>query len=793
MAQITRQKINFNEGWKFLLEENTGAVDYSDPAFNDAQWRELVLPHDWDTEHQVEETNESGGGGGYARGGLGWYRKRFTAPEGGRTVLQFDGVYQNSTVYLNGKKAGGWNYGYSEFIVDITGLLKPGENLLAVRVDNSKQPNSRWYSGSGIYRNVYLLKLNDVHLKQNSVFIATNGIFMEKNAARLQIQSRVQNEGKEPVDVIVQQKIFDADGNEVCQGSSVLGIEPGDESFAMVAPALTNPRLWSDKDPYLYTVETSLIVDSNVVDTVTNRTGIRTAVFDGEKGFLLNGIGTKIKGMCIHHDCGLAGAANYREIWERRLKRLRDMGCNGIRTAHNPPSVEFLDLCDELGFLVMDEAFDQWYMSKRKYGYGMYFARDHEADLVKMIHRDRNHPSVVIWSIGNEIPEQSTLYGPEIIKELQGICNREDPTRHVTSGVQDMKSHDIFRTTEDFENALDVLGYNYVARWDIRAETLYDNDKKMYPNRKFLGAENPSAGGRRGFYQITSPDGIPLTPYDYDKVTLNNAFLWRYTATREFVAGDYLWTGLDYLGESRWPSKNATYGPIDTAGFQKDTYYYFRSIWNDEKPTLHILPHWNWKGREGEYVSVIGYTNYDAVSLYVNGKLVGHKGYDFPNVGASGAWNTKAKNTRPTTHDLHLQWDVLYEPGELKAVAYTEGKPSAELVIKTTGEAVKLKAKADTVTIPRFSIAHIEIETEDKDGLFVPTAESLVRAKAEVNIQFLGMDNGNNLDLRPFPETERNMLAGRLLCIVRGMEKGSGKLTLSADGLNDVIIDFKVE
>ena len=806
MSEITRQKILFNEGWKFFLGDSE---DHSKLSFNDGNWKDIILPHDWDTEYPIDEKHMSGSGGGYAKGGVGWYRKKFSAPEGGRTVLQFDGVFQDSIVYLNGEEVGGWSYGYSEFTVDISELIIPGENLLAVRVDNSGQPNSRWYTGSGVYRNVYLLKLNDVHLRHNGLYIITNGIYCDNTIASVQIQSWVQNESKVRVDVVVKHRILDADNKEVTAISSVISIKPGRDNHAMVIPEVKNPNLWNDKVPYLYTVETTLLVNSKVVDNIFTKIGIRTAVFDTDKGFLLSGVRTKIKGMCIHHDCGLAGAANYREVWERRLNRLKDMGCNGIRMAHNPPSVELLDLCDEMGFLVMDEAFDEWLLPKYKmapalvseftqYGYSQFFGSDHEADLVKMIHRDRNHPSIVIWSIGNEIPEQSAAYGPDIVKELQGICKREDPSRHVTSGCVNIKNNwpaptDPHRATEAFEEALDVVGYNYVARWDMRAERLYDDDRREFPNRKFLGVENPSAGGKRGLYQITPLDAVPVFRSDYDKVTLRSAFLWRYTASRDFVAGDYLWTGIDYLGEARWPSKNAISGPIDTAGFQKDTFYYFRSIWNDENHTLHILPHWNWKGREGKYVTVIGYSSYDSVSLYINGNLVGTKGWDYPNVGSLGAWNIMAKNTRPTTHDFHLQWDVLYEPGELKAVGYIEGKALGELIIKTTGEPAKLKAVPDKNNILRHGIAQIEIETEDKDGLFVPTAENTVSVKTEGNIQFLGMDNGDNLDHTPWYETKRKMLAGRLLCIVRGMEKGAGKITLSSDGLNDVVLDFKVE
>jgi beta-galactosidase len=800
MAEVTRQKINFNEGWGFFLGDSE---KYSAAAFDDSRWKSVILPHDWSVEYPVDEKMPSGSGGGYAAGGIGWYRKKFTVTEeSGRTVLQFDGVYQDSTVYLNNEKIGGWAYGYNEFTVDITGKTVKGENVLAVRVDNSRQPNSRWYTGSGIYRNVFLLKLNEVHIRQNGVYIITNGLYDSQTKARLQIQSWILNEGAEAVNVTVEQHILDAGKNELAMNASCLNIEAGDEGSVMVMPTVENPYLWSDTDPYLYTVETVLVKDGQVIDKISTRIGIRLAEFDCDRGFLLNGRQVKIKGMCIHHDCGLTGAANYREIWERRLKQLKDMGCNGIRAAHNPPSVELLDLCDELGFLVMDEAFDEWFLTKHKsieygysnksqYGYSEFFSRDSEADLVIMLHRDRNHPSIILWSIGNEIPEQASVKGVDILLRLQEICHREDPTRCVCLACDQIAAPEPQRVTEAFETALDVVGYNYVGRWGIRAETFYDDDRKKFPRRRMIGSENPSAGGIRGYYELRKNERF--FRLDYDMATHSNEFLWRYTGSRDYVAGDYLWTGIDYLGESRWPSKNSSSGPIDTAGFPKDTFYYFRSIWNKNDITLHLVPHWNWQGREGEFIPVIGYTNCDSVSLYLNGRLVGTKGYDFPNVGALGAWNVRAKNTRPTTHDLHLQWDVPYEAGELKAVGFVEGKPVAEKIIKTTGTPVKLNAVADKKVIPRFGIAHIEINTLDKDGLFVPDAAVPVTAKIEGTAQFLGFDGGDPRDLTPFYSLERKLLGGRMLCLIRGKEKGSAKLILSIGGMIDTILDFQVE
>jgi beta-galactosidase len=801
MNNQERKQIECNEGWKFKLGDD-GAFARTD--YDDSSWEPRTLPHDWGVEYPVDRAEKTGGGGGYAVTGIGWYRRRFSlsaAELRGRVAIQFDGVFMDSTVYLNGREMGGRAYGYSEYTLDLTGRAEEGENTLAVRVNNSLQPNSRWYTGSGIYRKVRLLFRNEVHIEHNGIFAALNGLYEANTKARLQIQTWVKNEGTAPADIGVEQRLLDAEGAELVRDASALRVEGGGVSRAMVMPGIENPRLWSVEDPYLYRLETSVIRDGTVIDSVSTPLGLRTAVFDCDRGFLLNGERVKIKGVCVHHDGGLTGAVFYRETWERRLRLLKDMGCNGIRCAHNPPAPELLDLCDELGFLVMDEAFDEWLLAKIKsaeygyapdfaYGYSQFFAAEADRDLVTMLRRDRNHPSVILWSIGNEIPEQSALEGVPLLLRLQDICHREDPTRLVCSALDNLASPESFRTREAFECALDVAGYNYVGRWGIRAETLYDEDRKKFPARRMVGSENPSAGGIRGNYEKEGPGVFRVS---YDKATLNHEFLWRYTASRDFVAGDYVWTGIDYLGESRWPMKAAASGAIDTAGFPKDTFYYFRSIWNEKDTTLHILPHWNWKGREGEFITVIGYTNCDDVSLYLNGRLVGTRGYDFPNVGALGAWNIRAKNTNPTTHDLHLSWDVPYEPGELRAVGHRDGKDAAELVIRTTGAPVKITAAADREEFRLHGIAHIDIASLDGGGLFVPDADIPVRVVVEGAAVLLGLDNGDPRDLSLFAAPERKLLAGRLLCVIRGVTKGQARVSISAGGLEGAVLNFRVD
>ncbi|MCR4589125.1 MAG: beta-galactosidase, partial [Lachnospiraceae bacterium] len=418
-----------NKDWLFALGDKG---EYAGAEAAETDFRPINVPHDWSNEYPLEEDAPTGGGGGYGKAGIGWYRKHLqleqlnTSEE--KVFLYFEGVYMDSTVYVNGRKVGGHGYGYSSFYVDITDAVKEGENLLAVRVNNAHAPNSRWYSGAGIQRDVYLVRTGKVHFDHFGVRMDTNGIYEGETKADVNIKARVTNEGTEPICVGVLHKIRNSKGEEVVSSGIALSVDAGDTAECINRPSVPDPHLWSDSDPYLYTLESSLLVDGKVVDTFTCKTGIRTATFDAKKGFLLNGKQVKIKGLCVHHDCGLTGAVGHRDSWERRLKKLKKMGCNGIRCSHNPPVPVLLDLCDELGFLVMDEAFDEWYLSKNKnqnyyseqlaYGSAMYFSRYAECDLTTMVRRDYNHPSVIIWSIGNEIPEQSSADGASIVKFL---------------------------------------------------------------------------------------------------------------------------------------------------------------------------------------------------------------------------------------------------------------------------------------------------------------------------------------------------------------------------------------
>lgn len=798
MGKDLRERRNFNHNWLFELGEN---IRGAEPGLEDDAWRRLNVPHDWSTEHPVEEGNPTGPGGGYVKAGIAWYRKHFEYTEEmrGRLVsLLFDGIYMDSAVYLNGEAVGGCGYGYSSFSVDLTKHLKAGDNVIAVRVNNSLQPNSRWYTGSGIYRNVWLVIHEKIHMAQWGVFCLTSSLHPETGCARLQIRAKIVNEGESAVHTGVEHRLFDREGNRVSYSGAPLSLQPGESGETTVSPVLSDPRLWTDSDPYLYTLESTVVADGVPVDRVTTQIGIRTATFDCDKGFLLNGESVKIKGMCIHHDCGLTGAVAYRETWERRLKALKEMGCNGIRCAHNPPTEELLDLCDELGFLVMDEAFDEWLLGKDKnrnyyseafsYGYNQFFDRHAANDLLTMLHRDRNHPSVILWSIGNEIPEQSSADGVKVLRFLRDICHREDPSRLVTLACDNIASAAPNTTRREFENELDVVGYNYTARWRERAETLYDEDRKLFPQRRICGSENPSAGGLRGAYGPL--EGLPafFRRYNYTNVTMNHEALWRYTASRDFVAGDYLWTGIDYLGEAGWPFRGTFSGPIDTAGFPKDTYYYFRSIWNTEKTTLHLLPHWNWKGEEGVFKQVVAYTNCEEVRLYINGRFVGAKSCGCPKYGCVKAWNDPQMHL--TTHDLHLTWDVPYEPGELKAIGYRNGEPVAEAVVRTTGKPAALRAEADKQAVAVDGVVHITISTVDEDGLHVPDAAPMVRCRVEGPGHLVGMDSGDPRDHTLYGSPERKMLSGLLMAMVYADAPGDIRVGISAEGMEEVVVKF---
>ncbi len=784
MSLDPRQYLLFDEDWRFVQGD---VPDAQAPAFDDAAWRVLNLPHDWSIEGPFSEEHPSGARGGALPGGVGWYRKKFTLPvqaKGKRVILQFDGVYKNCDVWLNGHHLGFHPYGYTSFHHDLTPYVHVGEaeNVLAVRVDNSQQPDARWYNGSGIYRHVWLTLTAPLHVAHWGTFVRTPKV--SETLAHVEVLTQVQNDGETPRDCTLVTTIFDANDETVGTTKSQHPLAPGQTYEFVQRIKVTPPHLWSVDDPYLYRVQ-SIIQQGDVrVDVYETPLGIRDIAFDADRGFLLNGEPVKINGVCLHHDGGCVGAAVPVRVWERRLETLKAMGCNGIRSSHYPPAPEFLDLCDRMGFLVMDENFDEWRMGKFSYGYHDYFDEWAIVDTVSMVRRDRNHPSVVIWSVGNEIPEQTVPEGVAVLKKLIDVVHQHDPTRPVTSACDHIAAH--IPATDAFLDALDVVGYNYVDRWAERRELYYSIDRHRHPQRKMIGTENVSVAGVRGEYELGSQRGW-RGPYHTRMIRAEQ--LWKFTRVHNYVAGDFMWTGIDYLGESRWPAKNTSCGPIDLCGFPKDEFYFYQSQWT-RAPMLHVFPHWTWPDREGEVIPVIAYTNCDSVELFLNGRSFGEQVLAFPRYGMdpSKGWGEQdwMAFARPFSADLHLRWTVPYAPGMLKAVGKRGHEVVCEQEIFTAGPATQIKLSADREAIAADGrdVVHLTVQILDAEGHPVPTANDLVTFDVQGPARLIGVDNGNPVSHASFQAEKRRAFNGLCLAIVQSTRQaGDIHVTASAPGL----------
>lgn len=786
----SRIETSFDDNWKFFLGDAQNAHESN---FNDKAWRFLDLPHDWSVEGTVSEKAPTGGSGGYLPAGIGWYRKYFSIRKSDmkmNNLIVFDGVYMNSDVWLNGNHLGNYPFGYNSFYYNLDSFLKEGENVIAVKVDNSKQPNSRWYSGSGIYRHVWLIRTNKLHIAQWGIYVTTPEI--SENSATVAANVRFENASSAVGKAILLSQVLDDKGEIIGQTESPLQIQPWQELTLTQQIKIPSPRLWSVDKPVMYSLVTKIMVNSKPVDEVKTPFGIRSIRYDVDKGFFLNGQNIKMNGVCLHHDGGCLGAAVPIKVWERRLQFLKEMGCNAIRASHNPVAPEFLDLCDRMGFLVMDEVFDEWKKGKVPFGYNIYFDEWAEKDVISMIRRDRNHPSIVLWSAGNEIPEQSALNGPEMLQKLIGIFHNEDTTRPVTVACDNIASDNNTARVE-FLNLLDIVGYNYVDRWHERRELFYSIDRQAHPDWKMIGTESASNGSVRGDYNLGRDTGVINPNYNFRMIRAEQ--LWKFVSVNPYVIGDFMWTGIDYLGESRWPSKNSSSGVIDLCGFPKDGYFFYQSQWT-KNPMIHLFPHWNWEGREGQVIPVIAYTNCDAVELFVNGKSFGEKRMEFPRQGNSGSWNGYAfTQILPTTADLHLSWDVPYEPGTLKAIGKKNGKVVYTEVIETTGKPASIKLIVDNKQIraDNQDVAHVRIEIIDARGNIVPTADNLIQYKIEGNGKLIGLDNGNPADHEPYKSNKRKVFNGMGLAVIQaGKTPGKVTLTASAEGLADVSVEILV-
>ena len=775
---------NFNNDWSFHLGdvENGQAVE-----LNDSSWRLLNLPHDWSIEGEFNKDNPAGVGGGALPGGIGWYRKSFTLPAADTSKLvfiNFDGVYENSEVWINGYYLGIRPYGYSSFQYKLTPYLNYGnnKNIIAVKVDNSKQPNSRWYSGSGIYRNVWLVTTNKIYVDHWGTFITTPEV--SEKSAKAAIRIKVKNGLNHEQNVEVKTQVFNNKGEKVAEAEN--SNVQLNNSVTQISQDLIidNPRFWSVENPDLYKAVTTIEYDDQVSDTYSTTFGIRTFNFDAAKGFFLNGKHLKIYGVCDHHDLGCFGAAVNKRAIERQLELLKNMGCNGIRTSHNPPAPELLDLCDQMGFIVMDEAFDMWKKGKTKYDYSLNWDQWHRRDLEDMILRDRNHPSIFIWSIGNEIVEQwdhKDSSGIIITRELVDIVKNLDTTRPVTSNCNDTDpANPLIKSA-----ALDLIGFSY-HRSD------YSTFPEKFPGQKLIGSETTSALETRGHYDMPSDSirrwpirwDIPFTAGNPDNTCSsydNCSASWGATHEEalkavnkyDYVSGMYIWTGFDYLGEPTpygWPSRSSYFGIIDLAGFPKDAYYLYKSEWTN-KPILHIFPPWypekgktGWK--EGDIVDVWAYTNCDEVELFMNDKSLGVK--------------------RKSADALHLMWSVPFKPGTLKAVGKKNGKVILTTINKTAGAPgmISLIPDRDNISADGQDLSFVTVKILDKDSTLVPYADNLVNFKISGPGKIVGVDNGSEKSHEPFKADYRKAFNGLCLVVIQSNnKKGEIDLEASSKGL----------
>ncbi|HWI93998.1 MAG TPA: beta-galactosidase GalB [Flavisolibacter sp.] len=775
VAAQHKSRVSFNERWKFKLDS---VQSYSDAAVNDASWRTLNLPHDWSIEGKFDKNNPAGTGGGALPGGIGWYRKAFTIPltqKSKSIFIEFDGIYRNGEVFINGHRVGIRPYGYSSFHYDLTPYLKYGneKNLIAVKVDNSKQPNSRWYSGSGIYRNVWLTTLNKSHIDHWGTYVTTPSI--SKSEAVVNIETKISNSDENDLFLIT--SIYDEAGHKIASSTNKV---KGNNVAGKIN--ILHPKLWTLERPYLYKVVSQLKSGANLLDEYITPFGIRSFNFDREKGFSLNGKPVKLLGVCDHHDLGALGSAINTRAIERQLQILKAMGCNSIRTSHNPPAPELLDLCDKMGFVVMDEAFDMWAKPKTKYDYHLDWKDWHERDLRDFIMRDRNHPSVMIWSIGNEIPEQwgdekkGDTSGRLIARELAGIVRSLDAARPITTANNNpTKSNFIIQS-----GALDLIGYNY-------SHNKWKNFLQDFPGQKMIVTESTSALETRGHYDLVPFDTIRRWPKRWDEdfkqgnpdltVSAYDQVSAPWGSTHEeslkpllkydHVSGMYIWTGFDYIGEPTpypWPARSSYFGIIDLAGFPKDVYYLYQSVFIN-KPVLHIYPHWNWK--EGDMVDVIAYyNNADEVELFLNGKSLGKQ----------------AKKG----DDLHVKWTVPFTPGTLKVISYKNGKTVLTKEVKTAGTPYKLVLKADRniINSDGKDLSFVEVNVVDKNGVLVPNANNLIKFSLSGQGSIAGVDSGDPVSLESFKSNQHTALNGKALCIVQSNgKKGTITLTATAEGL----------
>lgn len=796
----TRTVETFEKGWKFTREDNTNSAQ---KEFNDQKWQSVNVPHDWaiygpfgqdyDKQNvaiaqdgQVAAVDHAGRTGGLPFVGTGWYRLNFKTPEfgkGKKAILIFDGAMSQARVYVNGKEAGFWPYGYNSFYLDVTPFLIPdGENTLAVRLENEVE-SSRWYPGAGLYRNVHLLVTNDVHIPVWGTQVTTPVV--NDKYAKVNIRTKLETAGKKGEFKIVTD-IKDPNGKTVCTADQLLN-DFSEYTFDQTA-VVENPQLWDTDHPNLYTAESKVFHNGKEMDSYTTTFGIRSIEIIPNKGFYLNGKRTQFKGVCNHHDLGPLGAAVNDAAIRRQIRIMKDMGCNAIRTSHNMPAPELVKACDEMGMMLMPESFDEWKTAKCKNGYHKFFDDWAEKDLVNLIHHYRNNPSVVMWCIGNEVPDQWGVgRGAKLSRYLQDICHREDPTRPVTQGM-DMPDAVV---NNNMAAVMDIAGFNYRPH-------KYQESYKKLPQEIILGSETASTVSSRGVYKFPVErlamkkyaDG-QSSSYDMEHCSWSNLPEDDFIQHEDlpYCIGEFVWTGFDYLGEptpyyTEWPNHSSLFGIVDLAGLPKDRYYLYRSHWNKNEETLHMLPHWSWEGREGEVTPVFVYTNYPTAELFINGKSQGKRTKDLSvTVHNSADSVSTAEYARQKRY--RLMWmDTKYEPGEVKVVAYdSTGKAVAEKVMKTAGKPYTLRLTPDRKTIKADGkdLSFVTVEVVDKDGNLCPTAQHQLQFKVKGKGSYRASANGDPTSLEIFHKPTMKAFYGMLTTIISSSEE-PGEIVLEVTG-----------
>ncbi|WP_314947265.1 glycoside hydrolase family 2 TIM barrel-domain containing protein [Hoylesella shahii] len=797
--------------WRFALDDSPEMAQLS---YDDSAWRVLNLPHDWAIEGNFYVKNPSGAVGGALPGGVGWYRKRLMLTdnnEQSRYVLHFDGAFMNTSVYVNGKLVGIRPYGFIGFGFDITPFLnKKGENVVAVRIDNAQQPNCRWYTGCGIYRHVYLLRSDEVRLAQWGVQVLP---VLKGRGANITLNSTIESFATQARKLSLKQMVYDAEGRCVAQSTTPCVAHEGKNTVSQKIK-MTNAKLWWPHAPYIYKVVSQLIDGKKVLDRDTTTMGLRNIAFDAKTGFAINGRNTKLNGVCLHGDLGCLGSAINEDALYRQLRMMKDMGANAIRCSHNPPAPELLHMCDTMGLMVMDEAFDQWRTGKTQFDYALFFDKWAEKDITDMVLRDRNHPSIILWSIGNEVLEQwntdknqgvdlddvnillNNARDPsrladnkelsdnsKITRWLADIVRRNDPSRLITAGCNETSPNNhLFKS-----GAIDVIGFNYHSKQVAKVP-------ENFPGKPFLLSESVSALQTRGFYAMPS-DSIRRLPgkrrpfidtsflcSSYDNSctswSATHEATWDVVKHTPFCSGQFIWTGFDYIGEPtpfNFPARSSYFGIVDLAGFPKDAYYLYQSEWTN-KTVLHLFPHWNWM--PGQTIDLwCYYNNADEVELFVNGQSRGVK-------------------RKANEHEYHVMWRERFEPGTVRVVSRKAGRQVAERTVNTAAQPhhLRLTPNRKTLLANGRSLVFITVEVVDKDGNLCPWAENEVFFSLNGHASIAGVDNGSPFSLERFKDNRRKAFFGKCLVVVQaGNDEGEVNLKAKSIGLEDAELKLEIK